>query len=183
MKPKYLFFLIALLVVSATAQTNSFKLEEKFTTKERAIKISDSINLPVLITNEYVYSIGDSCYKRMLAGDSNVRNNDGDSNDRNNDGDSNDRLKGGSVKDRNKGGAVANRKKNGKNNDRDDDGDVNDRNKDGNINNRNADSSISNEPYCSNTKNGKILLYTTRTINEKKAYIYFHCCPIKKKPN
>lgn len=173
MKKNYFFILMSLIANFTIAQSNSFKLEEKFTTIERAKKISDSLKLPVLITDTYVFSIGDSCYKRMLEGYINNRDADGDLNNRDKDGANNERNKGGAVAERTKKSKKNKRNKDGDSNDRDEDGDVNDRNKDGNNNNRNADGSVNQEPYCSNTKKGKILLYTIRDINVKKATIYF----------
>jgi hypothetical protein len=93
MKKNYFFFLMILIANFTIAQSNSFKLEEKFTTIERAKKISDSLKLPILITDTYVFSIGDSCYKRMLEGYINNRDADGDLNDRDKYGANNERNK------------------------------------------------------------------------------------------
>jgi hypothetical protein len=177
-------FLLLIFVSNCTfAQTNNFKIEEKFTTLARAKKVSDSLKLPILVTNEYVFSIGEICYQRLLDGYINDRNNYGDINERENDGDINNRENGGGNNDRNKGGAVAERNKNGKknnrykagdNNDRDKAGDNNDRDKAGDNNDRNSDGSIAEGPHCSNTKKGNVILYTRHEIKDKSAFIYFN---------
>lgn len=182
MKIIFYIFTISILGNFTYGQTNSFKIEEKFTTFERAKQISDSTKLPILITEKYVFSVGESCAKNFIAGIVNDRNFDGSNNDRFKQGNNNDRLKEGDNNERNKGGATAerikkgkknNRNKDGDENDRDNDGDINDRNKDGNNNDRNSNGEISSGPYCSNTKKGKLLLYSRQEINSKKSYIYF----------
>ena len=166
-------FTISIISNFTYAQTNSFKLEEKFTTVERAKQLSDSLKRPVLISEEYVFSIGDNCYKNFIAGIINERNNDGENNDRYKDGNFNDRNKGGAVADRQKKGKKNNRNKGSNQNERDNDGDINDRNKDGKNTNRNSDGSVGDGPHCSNTENGKLLLYTRHNIKIKTAYIFF----------
>ena len=173
MKKVILVTILLFQVTFALSQTNQFKIEEEFTTVERAKKLSDSLKLPILVTNKYVFSIGEICYKRLLNGYVNDRENDGDINDRENDGDINNREKGGGNNDRNKGGTIAERKKKGKKNNRDITGNNNDRDNAGDNNDRDSDGSIGEGPHCSNTKKGKVILYTRYEIKENNAFIYF----------
>jgi hypothetical protein len=170
-------FLLTILLFQLTfvfGQDRTFSYVDKYENDEKLKLLAESINKPLLITENKIYSIGSDCLTRLFDNNINERNDDGDSNERFKDGENDERKKGGDIAYRTKKSKKNKRNKDGNSNDRDDDGDVNNRNSDGNSNNRNADGLISDGPRCSYTKNGKILLYTRQEINSKKAKIYYN---------
>ncbi len=151
------YFLIAFIlnISIVYGQDNSFKFIEKFTGEVRAKNISDSFKLPILITQNNIYSIGYLCVSKLIDGDYDERNNSGNVDDRNKDG---------NVSVRNKGGAVENRKNSGETEKRKNGGD---------IDSRKLEGSVSKLPYCSKDNKGKLIFYTNQEIVLKKSKIYF----------
>jgi hypothetical protein len=180
---KFIILLVTTLFLSiASVAQYTFSFIEKYTDENRLKAIADSIKMPLLKTENKIYSIGSSCITRLIDGSINDRNDDGDNSDRMNDGSNNKRNQAGASADRSSKGNKGKRKKNGGDNDRDADGDSNDRdkngdnndrNKDGDSDNRNSDGDIANGTRCSVAKNGRILLYTREKINTNKCTIYY----------
>jgi hypothetical protein len=156
------------------SQNNSFSYIGKFSNESELKAISDSLQLPLLVVNDEVYSIGSDCISRALDGNISDRDTDGANNNRNRLGANTERNKSGSTAERSKKGKKNNRKKDGENNDRNDDGTYNDRDIDGNSNNRNKSGAISEGVRCAIDKKGKLILYTRKKINTKTAKIYYH---------
>ncbi|OYU82855.1 MAG: hypothetical protein CFE24_13875 [Flavobacterium sp. BFFFF2] len=173
MKKKLSFLLFLFYFSFINAQDMTFSYVGKYENIEKLKQIADSINKPLLVTEDKIFSIGSDCLTHLFDGSINDRNSDGNSDDRYKDGDSDERKKGGGIVERTKKSNRNNRNKEGKFDERDEDGDVNDRYKDGASENRNSNGSISDGPRCSYSKNGKILLYTRQNINAKKSQIYY----------
>lgn len=177
-----LLLLTALFLSFSSFAQYTFSFIENYSDESRLKTIADSIKIPLLKTENKIYSIGSSCITRLLDGSINERDNDGDNSNRMNDGSNNkrnmagasaDRKSKGNKSKRNKKGGDKDRDGDGDSNDRDSDGDNNDRNKDGDSDNRNSDGATAKGTRCSVAKNGKVLLYTRETINTDKCTIYY----------
>lgn len=177
------FFLLLLLFSQPViSQDNTFTYVGKFETQEALNSYLQKSALPCLVVDEDIYVIGSDCISRALDGDMSDRDSDNNSNDRDSDGENNNRSKFGTNNERNKAGGIAERKtkgskrnrdNDGDNNNRDSDNDVNDRDKDGASGNRNKAGAISEGVRCAIDRKGKVLLYSRKKIDVKRAKIYY----------